>query len=705
MRPMNHVRVWTVAAILVGCFGVSVLSAVAQAARGTVEGREPAIAATPEELANLKAAATGGGDAAEVLRGKVKQADTIVAAPMILPAGGSQGKHRYVCSACEVRLTTVDDTHHKCSKCGTVYSGEPYDNYIYQKQHRQNFKNLMPLAMAWRLTGRAAYANTARKMLLGYAERYAQYPYHHGLERYSLAIPGGGHVFSETLTEAMVFAKEIAPAFDLIRASDSFSADDIKKIEHGFFRPLLKNIDRHKMAKSNWQTWHNAALFAGGALMGDQGMMTRSVSDPKHGFDYQMTASISSEGCWYENSWAYHYYALSGLIRHAEFARRAGVDLWSREPLRKMTLLPYTYTMPNGALPRFGDDPGVLPSLQPIEAEGAWRALGAPELAASLPQVLCWESIMFGRDPRRAVSTDKKQKSTMAKDAGYAILRTNGPGKLAAAFTAAPHGPHGHFDKLSFTLFGYGKELGVDPGRGGGYTWPIHLNWYKATLSHNAVTVNGRSQVPTKGVFRLFGSNDDFAAVQAVCYAAYPGIRHTRSLVLADRYLVVVDELKGQDTVRFDWNYHNTGEGVTCPSASKKGGADPLAEKYVKNVRTGSTADVIKAKFAGEEVSTQLMLASSADGCSVLTGLGPGPEDSEIPFIRVGCTGSAVVFATVIEPVQGRNAGVVRGLVLETSDKDTRVRLNVGSTEDTVRLTPTSITLSRDGKDVLSVSR
>ena len=55
--------------------------------------------------------------------------------------------------------------------------------------------------------------------------------------------------------------------------------------------------------------------------------------------------------------------------------------------------------------------------------------------------------------------------------AGHAILRTQGPAGLTAAFTFGPYGGfHGHFDKLSFVFFGHGQELGVDPGRAEGIT-------------------------------------------------------------------------------------------------------------------------------------------------------------------------------------------------------------------------------------------
>ena len=34
-------------------------------------------------------------------------------------------------------------------------------------------------------------------------------------------------------------------------------------------RPMLENVAKCHRGKSNWQSWHNAAMAAGGALLGE----------------------------------------------------------------------------------------------------------------------------------------------------------------------------------------------------------------------------------------------------------------------------------------------------------------------------------------------------------------------------------------------------------------------------------------------------
>src|SRR4051812_49052354 len=86
----------------------------------------PTVAATPTELARLKAAlATPGPERAAVAR-LVEQADRALQEPITFPPRGGQHNQWYQCEACQMGLKTLDATHHQCPNCGKVYSGPPY---------------------------------------------------------------------------------------------------------------------------------------------------------------------------------------------------------------------------------------------------------------------------------------------------------------------------------------------------------------------------------------------------------------------------------------------------------------------------------------------------------------------------------------------------------------------------------------------------
>ncbi len=97
-------------------------------------------------------------------------------------------------------------------------------------------------AWAYAITGDAKYAQRAREVLVGYAQRYREYPYHSASRtRDGWALRSGGHLYEQTLSEASAFAGTIAPAYDLIYDWDGISAADHALIRNGLVLPLLQN--------------------------------------------------------------------------------------------------------------------------------------------------------------------------------------------------------------------------------------------------------------------------------------------------------------------------------------------------------------------------------------------------------------------------------------------------------------------------------
>lgn len=668
--------------------------------------RHPAVAGSPEELERLRVAYLSDGPEKAPVAAVVRDAERVLGRALEFPPRGGQHNQWYQCERCQLGLETVDPTHHRCPACATVYSGEPYDDVVFARVHHANLAGASAAAWAWAITGERRFAERAREVLLGYAERYRSYPYHSASRsKESWGTRSGGHLFEQTLTEAASLASHIAPAFDLlqgsvqgsVQGSEALSDADRAAIRQGLFLPMLESIARNRSGKSNWQSWHNAAFLWGGATIGEVDWVRRALADPKDGFGYQMKVSVSEDGMWYENSWGYHVYTLDALVRTAEGARRLGIDIWGSPELRKMVTLPVRYAMPDGSLPRFGDDVQTtvagaarfLEVLHRVAPDPAWRSFlsGRPT----------WDSVLHGRKAGQAGPTPSVG-SEVFPGAGHAILRARGegPGKgrgegqgkgIVAAITFGPYGGfHGHLDKLSFVLFGRGSELGVDPGRARSqaYRLPIHMGWYKATVSHNAVLVDGASQAPASGRLDLFAATGDHAAVAASCIHGYEGVRHTRLLVAMPGYLLVVDDLAAPSRRRFDWIYHNRGETVRCdPLAGAGLAAGELPESlagraYIDGVRTGRADGPVRVVFEGigsadaradgrvpgrvagrdagrdaGRIDTHL-LAAAAAGTSVATGHGPGASvQDRVPLVILGREGERARFAAAIEPVSG----------------------------------------------------
>ena len=659
------------------------------------DAKHPVVACTPEELARLRAAWSQTGPAHDALAAVVSRADRAMKQPLTFPPRGGQHNQWYQCDACQIALKTIDDTHHQCPRCKKVYTGEPYDDVIFARRHGANLTNMIDAARAWAITGKREYAERAAQVLLGYAERYTKYPYHsNSIGRDSAKNKSGGHLFEQTLNEASAMSTQIAPAYDLVHDSGVLSPEDHEAVRTGLLAPMLRNIDKHKAGKGNWQTWHNAAFIWGGAVLGEAAWVRQAIEDPANGFAYQMKASVSSDGMWYENRWGYHFYTLHALVLMAEGGRRLGADLWSHPTLKKMFTLPVRYTMADGSLPRFGDDVRSSASSSSYLLEAAYHATKDPALAPLLPARPGLETVMFGREPAPPERL-RIEGSEIFRGAGHAILRTKGEAGLSAALTFGPYGGfHGHFDKLTFVFFGWGKELGVDPGRAASqaYRLPVHTHWYKATLGHNAVLVDAAPQKPAEGKLESFAATDAYAAAVASCDAAYPGVRHRRLLCMTPAYLLVVDDLASDKERRFDWTYHNRGSAVQCAAAGKddKLGETYPGQEYVNNVRSGVTDGPVKIEFVGDGVTTHV-LAAGQPRTEIRTGDGVGASVTDrVPLAMITRRGTAARFACALEPVPGGRQPTVTAVSAEEAGGTVRVTVIGTGAPHVITLSPDS---------------
>jgi hypothetical protein len=296
--------------------------------------------------------------------------------------------------------------------------------------------------------------------------------------------------------------------------------------------------------------------------------------------------------------------------------------------------------------------------------------------------------------------------------AGHAILRTRGEAGLTAAMTFGPYGGfHGHLDKLSFVLFGRGRELGVDPGRARSqaYRLPIHREWYKATVGHNAVLVDGASQEPAAGRLLAFAATETHAAAVAACDAAYKGVRHVRALCLGPTYALIVDRLDAEKPRAYTWTYHNRGTSVHCAAAAEPAGeavprdGAPPWWPYLKHVRAGMTDEAVRAAFVGKEVTTHLV-SGAVEGTDVLAADGPFTSvQDRVPLVMLTRRDKAARFACVLEPVKAGAEPAVTGVAVRPDGERLRVIVRRAGAEDVLALAADgSLRWTSGGKVVLA---
>ncbi len=363
--------------------------------------------------------------------------------------------------------------------------------------------------------------------------------------------------------------------------------------------------------------------------------------------------------------------------------------------------------MADGSLPRLGDDVRASARGAGWLLEHAYAATKDPDLLPLLPSAPTWQSVMLGRDTS-AKGEPPVLASRLFPSAGHAVLRTKGEAGLTAAFTFGPYGGfHGHFDKLSFVLFGHSEELGVDPGRAASqaYRLPIHRNWYKTTLSHNTVLVDKQPQRPACGKLELFATNDEYAAVAASCDAAYPGVAHTRLLVLTPTYLLVRDQLTSDKPRRFDWVYHNRGTAIECDAAKEPGKApnEFVGMEYVQNIKTGSADSGVRAQFPGKAVNTHLTVLAGGR-TQVLVGDGPlASVTDRVPMIVLTREGTKAEFVAILEPVLAGRRPTIADVSLVEDRGEIAIAIRAADAADTITLAAGGqFSLASRGQTVLS---
>ncbi|MBU4285885.1 MAG: hypothetical protein KKD76_03160, partial [Verrucomicrobia bacterium] len=119
------------------------------------------LACSTGELAHLQTVLRDRLPGCEILASRIRQADDMLNKPLRFPPRGARHNQWYQCDRCQTALETVDDTHHRCPICNTVYSGPPYDDVIFGRQHEQNFSQMTACAWAYALTGKRVYAERA----------------------------------------------------------------------------------------------------------------------------------------------------------------------------------------------------------------------------------------------------------------------------------------------------------------------------------------------------------------------------------------------------------------------------------------------------------------------------------------------------------------------------------------------------------------
>jgi hypothetical protein len=296
----------------------------------------------------------------------------------------------------------------------------------------------------------------------------------------------------------------------------------------------------------------------------------------------EITRQVSDDGVYFEQSTYYQRYTIEIYLHFLLLAARNRIAVPPHVGQRVQALLDFLLSVrhPNGAMPQIGDSDGGW--LMPLELRSADDANGvfAPAAALFERPDYAWaagaptlELLWLLGEPGLAAFNalepcePSQPSSRMFSSGGYAVMRDSWESTANQLVfdvgpLGCPHsGGHGHADLLSVQCAAFGEPLMVDAGTGS-YERSDLRTYFRETIAHSTVVVDGQSQAAPVGAFRWQGERPrahlrawrstpthDFADADhhAYCRLADPVVHRRRVVFVKPRYWIVVDDLYGDD--------------------------------------------------------------------------------------------------------------------------------------------------------------
>ncbi|RME80070.1 MAG: hypothetical protein D6775_17020 [Caldilineae bacterium] len=554
---------------------------------------------------------------------------------------------------------------------GGFYHAVDATAYQITLEHYDHANAARDMALMFHLTGDERYVPNAKAILLDYADKYLTYEIHDKAGRTGAQAEAGGRATPQGINEA-TWVIPLAWAYDLLY--DQFTPQEREAIETRLMRPAAEIIMDNNEGRHNHQTWYNAGVGVIGFLLGDEELVWYALDKDDSGFRYQMQKSITADGMWYEGSMHYQMYVLQALFPLMEAAYHAGIDLYRQEPAYKGLFdFMVDYADANLRLPTFNDGRVVVLS-EPDRAmyyEVAYRRLGDDRYASVLRNSARTDllALLYGVGELPSVTSPDRQ-SRYFEASGLVALRSDaGDKRLQAVLNIMGYqGGHSHPDQLGLVFHGLDTVLAPDAGSIK-YRMPAHLEYFKQSVAHNLVLVDGRSQAHTPPPkLRGFAAGEALQMVRATTDKAYPGVSLERTLLLTDDYLVDIVHARGDRAHTYDWVYHNQGR-FASGDLSFRPVTEPLAQsngyEYLQNVQAAApwsgglwqavwTLDPnrhVRGTFVGQAGDSYFL----ADGL-IAADKGDEIADYTVPVLIARREATATRFTTVLEPYRSTPA-------------------------------------------------
>ncbi len=483
-------------------------------------------------------------------------------------------------------------------------------------RHKRNMVVLQKAGVLYQILDDEKYAKYVKDMLMQYEEMYKTLPLHPKTRSYAR-----GKLFWQCLNDSnwLVY---VSQAYDCVY--DYLSEEERNKLETNLFRPFADHISidspQFYQRVHNHSTWGNAAVGMIGLVMNDQELIDRALygikgvdldktakdddggflnKEGKAGFLANIEEPFSPDGYYNEGPY-YQRYAMYPFLIFAEglhnvkpelkiFEYKEGVLLKSINALLNLSDADGDFFPLNDGQKGMSYYTSALVTAVDISYHFGTQDPGLLTIASEQDRVLLDDSglaVALGIKNDKAEPFNKKSINLSdgpnGTQGGVAILRNE---DIELVFKYAAQGSsHGHYDKLSYSLYEKGEEILQDYGlarfvnieqKGGGNYLKENKTWAKQTIAHNTLTqnetshFNGKYEIGSRhhSVLNYFSSENGEAQVaSAKENNAYPGTEMLRTMaILKDEdfekpYMLDIMKVSSTQANQYDFPYYFLGQ-------------------------------------------------------------------------------------------------------------------------------------------------
>lgn len=436
------------------------------------------------------------------------------------------------------------------------------------EQHKRNYRTIFAAGQLFRLTGEARYRDHVRDLLLAYADLYPGLGPHP-----AKANQTAGRLFWQSLNDS-VFLVNAVQGYAPVRAA--LSAADRQHIDDHVIRPMAQFLSDGSPEVigriHNHATWACAGVGLAGYLLGDRELVDKALlgldKSGKSGFLRQLDLLFSPDGYYAEGPY-YQRYAIQPFAVFAAAIAANDPDrriFDYRGGILKKAIRTTVDVTHNGHFIPIND---AMPD-KTLRTEELYHAVAIGYAATKDPAFLSiagWQGRTVLTPEGQALAADLAAGKAAPWNFGSRLLSDGPEGKDGALvlLRARPtiDGPllvakngvqgmgHGHLDRLNWLYFddngpvvtdyGAARFLNVEAKQGGRYL-PENDSWASATVAHNTLVVDGKSQFD--GKWRV-GENHPAQQLSAgldgptrwsigAIDQAYKGVAIRRALVMLD---------------------------------------------------------------------------------------------------------------------------------------------------------------------------